>query len=64
MKPAMPSSHGGASREVVTVLVSDPSRRELIVTRSPSLWVNPAPGVSRSWVGANSVPQNSAKPSG
>src|SRR5690606_12816449 len=63
-KAAMPISHGGASREVVTVLTSVPSRRELIVTRSPSLWVKPAPGSSRSCVGANRVPQNSTNPSG
>src|SRR5690606_18735915 len=60
----MPISHGGASREVVTVLTSVPSRRELIVTRSPSLCVKPAPGSSRSCVGANRVPQNSTNPSG
>src|SRR5690606_27533943 len=64
MNAAMPSSHGGASREVVTVFVRRPSLCELIVTRSPSLCVKPAPGVSRSCVGANSVPQNSTKPSG
>jgi hypothetical protein len=33
-------------------------------TRSPTLWVKPAPGASRSCVGANSVPRNSMKPSG
>src|SRR5690606_29951513 len=40
-KAAMPISHGGASREVVTVLARVPIRRELMVTRSPSLRVTP-----------------------
>ena len=38
----------GASRDVVTVLASLPIRRELIVTTSPSLCVNPAAPRSRS----------------
>ena len=39
----IPIVHAGASRDVVTVLLSRPIRCEAMVTVSPTLWVKPAP---------------------
>ena len=49
-----------------TRLTRAPSRAERIVTTSPSLWVKPLPGASRSSIGANITDsqQHSSDPSG
>src|SRR5690606_29526103 len=60
----IPSVHGSASLDVTTRLTSRPSLGLAMATRSPTLWVKPRPGSSRSCTGANSVPRNSTKPSG
>src|SRR6185437_15969006 len=59
-----PKVHGGAASHVVTLFSRIPSRSLNTRTTSPCLCVKPRPGTSRSSMGANIVPRNSAKPSG
>ena len=53
-----------AAGDVTMTLVSRPRRGDSTLTTSPTLCVKPWPGASRSWIGANSVPVNKARPSG
>ena len=49
--------HGAALSVVVTRLRRVPRCSDVTVTSSPTLWVNPWPGASRSSTGANIVPR-------
>ena len=60
----MPNVQGGILSQWFTLLVSVPSLGERIDTRSPTMWVKPAPPGLRGSVGANSVPVISTMPSG
>src|SRR5450830_1736584 len=64
MKARRPKRQGAALSLCATRLCSAPSQALWMVTTSPSLWVKPPPGWSRSSMGANKVPRNSMKPSG
>src|SRR3546814_5177048 len=59
-----PKLQGSASFDVTTRFTSLPRRGVEMATLSPTLWVKPCPGSSRSCTGANSVPRNRANPSG
>src|SRR5437763_10607292 len=59
-----PNSQGGILSLWPTRFTSAPSFGEDTVTISPSLWVKPWPGASRSSIGADIVPRNSTKPPG
>src|SRR5690606_12327481 len=52
----VPNVQGSTSGQRLTALTRAPSSGAEMVTMSPTLWVKPTPGVSRSSVGANMVP--------
>src|SRR5690606_19525965 len=52
ISPPTPRVQGGAWSQVVTRFSSTPRRGEDTRTRSPTLWVKPPPGASRSSMGA------------
>src|SRR5580704_4557402 len=59
-----PNVQGGILSQWFTLLVSVPSLGERMETRSPTMWVKPAPPGLRGSVGANRVPVISTMPSG